>query len=369
MQLTPVEEKNDAPVMGKETGVSGPDKKQWPADGLENVLNCPVCGSRQRQLPYTALTDQVFNCAPGQWDLYRCENCASAYLDPRPTPASIGLAYTEYYTHTPISGGKPEADSWWRRWRVSQRNAFLNKHYGYHLKPALDFSLFMSQRRQRRFDRYTGYLRFPGPGARLLDVGCGNGSFLLQMQSLGWEVCGIDADPRAVEQAQKAGLNVRVELSPQGLWPQGHFDAICMSHVIEHLHNPLQTLADCKNLLKPGGQLMIATPNFDACGREYFGSDWRGLEIPRHLVLFTEKSLWRAMEQSGFVVARPDRPNLNAKAMFKMSGELRRKRRGRSDVSKWRLRWLAFKADLATKRDPGRTEELILLGTTVNAPG
>ncbi len=371
IQLTMAMRKNDAPEMDQEPYVEpyvkGLDKPAWPSDGLENVPQCPVCGSSRRQLAYTGLTDQVFLCAPGQWDLYRCEGCTSAYLNPRPTPASIGLAYTSYYTHAPIGIAKTGDGSWWRRWRVAQRNGFLNKHYGYHLKPATKFSLLVSRRRQRRFDRYAGYIRYPGPGARLLDIGCGNGSFLAQMQSLGWKVCGVDPDPRAVEQAQLAGLEVRMELSPRGLWPDGHFDAITMSHVIEHLHDPVKTLADCRELLKPGGQIMIATPNYDACGREYFGPDWRGLEIPRHLVLFTEKSLWRAMEQSGYVVTRPDRPNLNAKAMFKMSHDLRRKSCGHSVVPKWRLKWLAFKADRATRCDPARTEELIILGTRETA--
>ena len=369
MKLTLTGGKNDAPVMGKDPGVSGLDMRRWPADGLENVPRCPVCASNRRQLAYPALTDQVFNCAPGEWNLYRCEGCASAYLDPRPTPATIGLAYTSYYSHTPIGSGKPGADSCLRRWRVSQRNGFLNKHYGYHLQPAADFFPFMSPRRQRRYDRYTGYLRYPEPGARVLDIGCGNGSFLSQMRSLGWEVCGVDPDPQAAKHAHSAGLDVRMALSPRGLWPDRHFDAITMFHVIEHVHDPIRTLADCWELLKPGGQITIATPNFDACGREFFGQDWRGLEIPRHLVLFTEKSLWLAMEQRGFVVTRPLRPNLNAKPMFKLSDELRRKRCGRSDISKWRLKWLAIKADFATKDDPGRTEELIILGTKENTRG
>jgi 2-polyprenyl-3-methyl-5-hydroxy-6-metoxy-1,4-benzoquinol methylase len=316
-------------------------------------------------LAHSGLTDQVFQCAPGQWNLFRCDDCASAYLDPRPTLASIGLAYSSYYTHTPIETGKTGDGSWWRRWRLAQRNGFLNKHYGYHLKPAANFSLFLSQRRQRRFDRYTGYLRYPGPESRVLDIGCGNGSFLAQMQSLGWKVCGIEPDPRAVEQAQKAGLDVRAELSPKGLWPDGHFDAITMSHVMEHLHDPVQHLAECWKLLKPGGQLMIATPNYDAIGRNHFGSDWRGLEIPRHLVIFTEKSLWLAMKQSGFEVVRPKRPNLNALNMFRMSAKLCRQRTGKPGPSGLKLKWLAMKADQAVKADPSRTEELILLGTKI----
>lgn len=142
-----------------------------------------------------------------------------------------------------------------------------------------------------------------------------------------------------------------------------------MFHVMEHLHKPVPTLADCWKLLKPGGQIVIATPNYGATGREYFGGDWRGLEIPRHLVLFTDQSLWAAMERSGFAVSRPAHPSLNARAMFKLSAKLRRDRQlvaasaGSPGLSRLHREWLAFKADAATKTDPSHAEELILLGT------
>jgi hypothetical protein len=130
--------------MAKERAVSGPDNGHWPAGDLENVSHCPVCGSGRRQRAYAGLTDQIFNCAPGEWDLYRCEGCGSAYLDPRPTPASIGQAYANYYTHTPTDGAKPDADSWWRQWRISQRNGFLNKHFGYDFFDDTDFFFFFN---------------------------------------------------------------------------------------------------------------------------------------------------------------------------------------------------------------------------------
>src|SRR5260221_3119952 len=57
---------------------------------------------RSTLFPYTtlfrSLTDRTFRCAPGRWTLYGCAGCHSAYLDPRPTPQSIGLAYRRYYT-------------------------------------------------------------------------------------------------------------------------------------------------------------------------------------------------------------------------------------------------------------------------------
>ena len=238
--------------MSTEPNDSNASTGHWPADGLENVPNCPVCVSSQRRLDYTGMTDQVFHLAPGQWNLYRCESCGSAYLDPRPTLATIGLAYSNYYTHTQTGGMKPGAVSWWRQRRISQRNHYLNKFFGYDLKPAAKVSFFLSNTRRRRFDRYAGYLRFPGPGARLLDIGCGNGSFLWQMRSLGWEVCGVEPDRKPAELARAAGLDVRVGLLPQVPLPETHFDAVTLSHVIEHLHDPVETFIVAGNFSNPG---------------------------------------------------------------------------------------------------------------------
>jgi 2-polyprenyl-3-methyl-5-hydroxy-6-metoxy-1,4-benzoquinol methylase len=359
-----------------ETVVTGNKRAadHWPEGGLENVSNCPVCSSARRKAAYAGLVDEVFRCAPGQWNLQCCLDCGSAYLDPRPTLSSIPLAYSSYYTHAQTGGLSPNRTSWLRQRRVAERNHFLNENYGYNLRPSAPPLFFLSNNRRRRFDRYAGYLRFPGSGARFLDVGCGNGSFLMQMQSLGWEVCGVEPDQKSAEQAQAAGLNVRFGYLPEASLPETHFDAVMLSHVIEHLHDPVATLLCCWKLLKPGGQIVILTPNYEACGRVRFGSHWRGLETPRHLVLFTECSLWKTMERCGFIAARVPRPALNARAMFRMSYLLWRQYQRPQPRRRlpWLLRlksdWLAFKADQTTKADPQRAEELILLGTKKNSP-
>jgi len=67
--------------------------EKWLLYGLEYINKCPVCHSTERNLLYEGLTDCVFFCAPGEWTLYRCQKCCSAYFDPRPTPDTIGLAY------------------------------------------------------------------------------------------------------------------------------------------------------------------------------------------------------------------------------------------------------------------------------------
>ncbi|HLZ53602.1 MAG TPA: class I SAM-dependent methyltransferase [Verrucomicrobiae bacterium] len=341
---------------------------EWPADGLEAVPNCPVCESRRRQLAHAELHDGIFRCAPGRWNFYRCEDCGSGWLDPRPTSATISLAYSRYYTHAKAGGTNPHSASWWRRFRIAQRNSYLNANYGYDLKPTAWSPIFLSNTRRRRFDAFTGYLRFPGAGARVLDIGCGNGTFLWQMRSLGWEVCGVEPDPQSAAHAQSAGLDVRVGYLPEQSLPEASFDAITAFHVIEHLHDPVGTLRCGFKLLKPGGHIMLATPNLDSWGYRRYGPAWLGLDPPRHLVLFTENSLRQTLEGYGFAVARPRYPCLTAREFFKKS--LIVQRNGdpteRHPRLPWRARiqmeWLAARTNRMIRKNPACAEELILLG-------
>jgi len=349
------------------TGNNHRNPDRWPAEGLEKVPLCPVCGSSHRQPVHTGLRDRVIGCAPGEWTSYRCEGCGSAYLDPRPSRATIALAYSSYWTHARTGGVNYEKASWWRRFRIAQRNSYLNSHYGYDLKPSAWHPFFLSNARRRRFDTFTGYLRFPGPGARVLDIGCGNGGFLWQMRSLGWNVCGVEPDPKSAAQSREAGLDVREGLLQQQSLPEAHFDAITMNHVIEHLHDPVDTLRQCWKLLKPGGHITVITPNFGSHGHDLYGPDWVALDPPRHLVLFTENSLRRVLESCGFTVTRPSRPSLKAREHFKQSSIIRRgglvARRPKLPLAtRWLIAWQAAQADRATQVHPRCGEEIVLLG-------
>ena len=342
--------------------------ERWPEGGLENLSRCPVCGSGDRKLLHAGLHDRVFRNAPGEWNLQACGDCGCAYLDPRPTPETIGLAYRKYLTHAPGGGVEYAKANSWRRFRIAQRNAYFNANYGYQLKPAAWNPIFLGSARRRRFDSFTGFFRFPGPGARVLDVGCGNGSFLWQMRSLGWEVCGVEPDPKSAALARAAGLDVRDGLLQQQSFPEVHFDGITMTHVIEHLHEPMDTLRRCWKLLKPGGQITVATPNLGSRGHQIFGGNWFALMPPTHLALFTENSLRRALETCGFVVSRPPRPSLRAQEMFKASytlvlaGADKKREQELPWPARFKVKWLAAQADLATRQNPAVAEELVLLG-------
>ena len=278
--------------------------RPWPQADLEAVPHCPVCGGAERSLLYTGLTDCVFCVADGAWDLYRCAQCASGYLDPRPTPESIGRAYAGYYTHD--AEDRPIVR---RKGRIRSLlhdliNGYQNHRYGLQRSPALPIGrwlLPLLPSLRTAADAECRHLPpLPAGGGRLLDVGCGNGGFLMLARQAGWQVEGLDFDAGAVQVARARGLEVHhggIEMLGER---SACYDVITLCHVIEHVHDPITTLRRLHALLKPGGVLWLDTPNLASLGAARFGPHWRGLETPRHLVLFCSASMSDALTETGF---------------------------------------------------------------------
>ena len=289
---------------------------RWPIDGLEMLAHCPVCGGEDRKILHSELVDNVFCVAPGKWNLWECISCRSAYLDPRPTPKFIHFAYAKYFTHTEAA---TEVDysllSKYRKFRRRLANGYVTWRYSsQNSKPASAFgvvaALFMPKLRNALDRRYRNLPKLPRDGGRLLDVGCGNGSFLKLARDCGWEVVGLDPDPKAVHNASGLGLTVYEGGIEFFDGKSELFDVVTLNHVIEHVHNPIEVLTACHVLLRPGGQLWIETPNIDSLGHALFQKNWFDLDPPRHLVLFNRRSLHRAIVSAGFTSFRYHaRPN------------------------------------------------------------
>jgi ubiquinone/menaquinone biosynthesis C-methylase UbiE len=124
-----------------------------------------------------------------------------------------------------------------------------------------------------------------------LDVGCGSGIQLERMQALGWEVEGVDVDAAAVENARRKGLKIHLGDLEGCKFPDDSFDAVTMSHLIEHVEDPQRLLRECHRILKPSGRLVLVTPNAQSWGHRIFRDRWRGLEVPRHIFVFTVSTL------------------------------------------------------------------------------
>mgnify|MGYP005838438513 CR=1 FL=1 len=242
---------------------------------------CYLCGSQGKYL-YLNTKDQTGK-APGQWNVKQCNNpdCGLCWLDPMPLVEDIGKLYSNYYTHFP----EP----------LKEKNQFVEQSK-YFLKSLL--TLIPTLDRDKIMADYR-YLQGVKPG-KLLDIGCGNGSFLQEMQRKGWEVVGIDFDQAAVNVTKQRGIEAYVGDLSTITFPKNSFDAITLNHVIEHLYDPLSCLRSCHNLLRDGGKLTLITPNIESLGHKHFKQYWRGLETPRHLFLFSPKTLRSIAIQAGF---------------------------------------------------------------------
>ncbi len=279
-------------------------KKSWPVNELQQVPTCPVCSNPKRRIQYQGLIDNVANWAPGEWTSWECFVCECSYLDPRPSQASIHLAYGNYHTHQKITQKESySALSPLRKLRRRLVNGYTNWRFSTNEQPSLSIGLILWAIWPFRLRMDKEYRHLPAKvptNGRLLDVGCASGAFLLTASTCGWLVTGVDPDPKCVANAQALGLNVYqggVEIFER---KAEIFDVITISHVIEHVHEPSDTLADIYRLLKPGGQLWLETPNIESIGHNYFRSNWRGLEPPRHLVVFSPKALRGALIKAGF---------------------------------------------------------------------
>lgn len=287
----------------------------------ERVDHCPICGSEEAERAYTGMRDRLYG-APGVWNLDRCAHCGSLWLNPRPTGEAFDAIYDAYYTQgDPPAPAAPGVG----RWVLDAVRAAALGYGGSPLQRAAGVALSAVPLLRARATNSVMGLRADRRG-RLLDLGAGDGVLMRRMDALGWDVVGLEPDPAAVEAARdRTGLDIRPGFIEDDAFPPGSFDAVTMLHVIEHVPDPVQTLRSCFRVLAPGGVLAVVTPNVESLGHERYGEHWRGLETPRHLVLFNAASLRLAAEAVGFEVEEATtRAGGSARFIYAASESVRR---------------------------------------------
>ncbi len=165
---------------------------------------------------------------------------------------------------------------------------------------------FCLQRRIRVINREMGSCKAPlnangqdPAGGSLLDVGCGDGSFLLVAKARGWVVAGLERFP---DDARAKGLAVFTDVSK--LKPTSDYDCITLWHSLEHISDPFQLLEQLQGLIKPGGRIIVAVPDFGGWQARLFGRYWLHLDAPRHLWHFTLPALCGAFKKAGLEVTQ-----------------------------------------------------------------
>lgn len=251
--------------------------------------SCPCCGSdrckRAEHLPTTV---------QGGWRVTTCTDCGMTYTKNPPPPHLWGSFYPSTYPPYVPSQDRESAKVRWQQWRERKLLSLL----GDVMTPGL---LRRVGRRilGRRLDPSIFNLRGSG---RLLDVGCGCGTYLARMAKYGWDATGVDRSEDACEQAS-AHFGVTALAGPfPNMDIDGKFDLVTAWQVVEHLDDPIASLNRMRELLAEDGFVVIAVPNFACWASYHFDEDWLGLDLPRHVNHFTMQSLEKVVNRAGLQV-------------------------------------------------------------------
>jgi 2-polyprenyl-3-methyl-5-hydroxy-6-metoxy-1,4-benzoquinol methylase len=241
-------------------------------DGRAETLResaCAICGAPQHA--ERRLYDDRYG-HPDSFVLARCEGCGHRRLDATMTEAQITQLYTRYYPRSQLDIAS---------WAPPQESAGLAAWW--------------------RGDRANAF-RWVAPRVRVLDIGCGFGESLGYHRSRGCEAHGVEADANILRVAERHGLNVRHGLFDPRHYEPASFDAVTLDQVIEHVADPVPVLRGIREVLKPGGLLVLSTPNAGGWGARVFGRHWIHWHAPYHLQFFSRTSMARAAADAGLVI-------------------------------------------------------------------
>jgi SAM-dependent methyltransferase len=210
-----------------------------------------------------------FHDIGGSFSVVRCTRCGLMRTNPRPTPRSIGAFY-------------PDA-------------------YGPYVETAKEATPGLKTLLRRFSDPLDTAIPAVSKG-RLLEIGAASGSYLLQMQRLGWAVTGIELDAASAKRAaQRTGARVlQQDLASVTFDEREPFDLICAWMVFEHLHDPVIGFRRCLEWLKPGGWLAFSVPDCGNWQFRTFKTNWMALDVPRHLYHFSPPVLEEIVRHCGY---------------------------------------------------------------------
>jgi 2-polyprenyl-3-methyl-5-hydroxy-6-metoxy-1,4-benzoquinol methylase len=274
---------------------------------------CLLCASRRKQrlfADYGTWRDE------GEFAVVECLACGFRFTSPRPTQEAMPQFYADAYG--PYQGFDRKAPvlfdprgSFLARLKNELKYAVLTRHYGYriqghsaqsfgsHAFPAAVETLAFRILRHRnpRLPIRTGR-------GRALDIGCGNGSHLLALHTLGWDVTGFDLRDKTDPAVREAGIPVLTGCMDALRPYRGTFDVVSMWHVLEHLHDPAAWLTQVRELLSPDGTLVVEVPNSGSAAARLLGARWHQWDLPRHLSHFTPHTLARMFAKAGLRTQR-----------------------------------------------------------------
>lgn len=221
---------------------------------------CPLCEKEHIKL---VLSAEDYTVSHEQFEIWECSNCTLRFTQNILGAEEIGRYYQSenYISHSDTASG------------------FINKLYHQVRKRTL-----VQKRKlvQKMTGKKTG---------SILDVGCGTGAFLNTMKEAGWHVTGLEPDATAARKAMELyGIEPMSSEKLYALSPDS-YDAITLWHVLEHVHDLHGYMKKLRSLLKPGGKLLIAVPNYTSYDAAKYQQFWAAYDVPRHLYHFSPASM------------------------------------------------------------------------------
>lgn len=227
---------------------------------------CQVCGHADLR-PLYPVSDKNQG-VPGSWTIVACTGCGLGRLDPMPDASTVATFYQDVFY--------AEDGARFRPWVENLRRGL---------------SGLRGLRLRRMLPR----------GSRVLDFGAGSGHFADSMSMQGWDAVAHDPFNNAGRATANAGDNRPVDRTTLA-YPDGHFDAVTLWYVIEHLLDPRDAIREFHRVLRPGGILVLSQQDFSSVQARVFKARWLFLDPPRHLFQFTPATLGTMAAQEGFTV-------------------------------------------------------------------
>lgn len=225
---------------------------------------CPCCGQKNI-LPALSAVD--YTVSHRRFEIRECKNCSLRFTQNVPGENEIGAYYqsANYISHSNTNEG------------------FINKLYHKVRNRTLI-------QKGKMVEKVTGKAT-----GSILDVGCGTGAFLNTMQNSSWQITGLEPDETARKKAWEL-YNLNLDI-PGKLFslPAQSFDVITMWHVLEHVHDLHNYMKTLKQLLKSGGKLFIAVPNYTCYDQKVYKEFWAAYDVPRHLYHFSPASMHKLL--------------------------------------------------------------------------